>query len=57
MPNARPPYPAEFRRNIIDLVRAGRNPKELSRQFEPSAQSIRNWGVEDDANRGSEPSC
>lgn len=57
MPKARPLYPAEIRRNTIDLVRAGRNPEELSWQFEPSAQALRNWGVEDDANRGSEPSC
>ena len=28
---------------MIDLVRSGRTPEELSREFEPSAQAIRNW--------------
>ncbi len=43
MPNSRPPYPPEFRRQMVDLVRAGRTPEELSREFEPTAQSIWNW--------------
>ncbi len=43
MPNSRPPYPAEFRARMIELVRAGRTPEELSREFEPTAQSIWNW--------------
>jgi len=34
------PYPAEFRQQMIELVRAGRTPEELSREFEPSAQTI-----------------
>lgn len=28
---------------MVELVRAGRTPEELSREFEPSAESIRNW--------------
>jgi transposase len=28
---------------MVDLVRAGRSPEELSREFEPSAQAIWNW--------------
>ncbi len=43
MRRKRPPYPAEFREQMIELVRAGRTPEELSREFEPSAQAIRNW--------------
>jgi transposase len=39
----RAPYPQEFRRRLVELVRSGRTPEELSREFEPSAQSIRNW--------------
>ena len=39
----RAPYPREFRRQLVELVRSGRTPEELSREFEPSAQSIRNW--------------
>ena len=43
MPKSRPPYTAEFRAQIVELVRSGRCPEELSREFEPSAQSIWNW--------------
>ncbi len=43
MPRNRPPYPAEFRQQMVDLVRTGRTPEELSREFEPSAQAIWNW--------------
>ena len=43
MPKSRAAYPAEYRRKIIALVRAGRNPHELANEFEPSAQTIRNW--------------
>ena len=43
MPRARGPYPPEYRQQIIELVRAGRTPEELAQEFEPSAESIRNW--------------
>ena len=43
MPKTRPPYSPEFRRQIVDLVRSGRDPSDLAREFEPSAQAIRNW--------------
>lgn len=43
MPRTRPPYPPEFRRQMVELVRAGRTPTELAREFEPSAESIRIW--------------
>ncbi len=43
MPRSRLPYPPEFRQQMVDLVRAGRTPEELSREFEPTAQSIWNW--------------
>ena len=36
-------YTPEFRRQIVELVQAGRSPEELGREFEPTAQSIRNW--------------
>ena len=42
MSKRRPPYPAEFRRQMVELARAGRTPEELSREFGPTAQSIRN---------------
>jgi transposase len=28
---------------MVELVRSGRTAEELSREFEPSAESIRNW--------------
>ena len=43
MPRTRPAYPAEFRRQVVELVRAGRSPDELAKEFEPSGQSIREW--------------
>ena len=43
MPRTRPPYPPEFRAQILELVRLGRTPNELAREFEPSAQTIRDW--------------
>lgn len=43
MSKSRPPYPAEFRQQMIELVRTGRNPAELSREFGCNAQSMRNW--------------
>ena len=43
MPRTRAPYPAEFREEMVRLVRAGCSPGALSREFEPSEQTIRNW--------------
>ena len=43
MPQSHPPYPVEFREQMVELVRAGRNPAELAREFGCSAQAIRNW--------------
>jgi transposase len=43
MAKTRPPYPAEFREQIIELARNGRTPVELSREFGCSAQTITNW--------------
>jgi transposase len=37
---------------MIELVRSGRNPEELAEEFEPSAQSIRNWVVQADLDEG-----
>lgn len=36
-------YPPEFRQQMVELVRAGRTPTELAREFEPTASAIRNW--------------
>jgi transposase len=47
-----PPYPPEFRRRLIELVRGGQTPEELARKFEPTAQSIRNWVRQADLDEG-----
>ena len=50
-----PPYAEKFRQQMVESVRAGRSPEELGREFEPSAQAIRNWVVQadrDDGRRG-----
>jgi transposase len=39
----RGPYPPEFRRRLVELVRAGRSPESLAKDFEPTAQAIRGW--------------
>ena len=43
MPKSHAPYPEEFRQQILELVRMGRSPDELAAEFEPTAQTIRNW--------------
>jgi transposase len=52
MPKSRRPYPLEFRERMIDLVRGGRSPDVLAREFEPTAQSIRNWVRQADRDAG-----
>ena len=37
---------------MVELVHSGRSPEELSREFEPSAQSIRIWVTQADLDRG-----
>ena len=52
MPRSRKPYPPEFRQQMVELVRAGRTPEELSGEFEPTAQSISNWVAQADRDGG-----
>jgi transposase len=37
---------------MVELVRSGRSAEELSREFEPSAESIRNWVRQSDLDEG-----
>jgi transposase len=55
MPKSRPPYPSEFRQRIIELLRKGRTPESLAEQFEPTAQTIRNWLAQADRDAGQRP--
>ena len=52
MPRTYPPYPPEFKQQMLELVRAGRTPQELSREFELSVQAIRNWMWQADLDAG-----
>ena len=52
MPKSRPPYPAAFRQQMVELVRSGRTPGDLAREFEPSAEAIRNWVAQADRDAG-----
>src|SRR5258706_12308479 len=55
MPRYRAAYPPEFRRRMIDLVRAGRTPQELSREFEPKAETIKTWVKQAERDEGVRP--
>ena len=46
------PYAPEFRGQMVELVRAGRTPEQLAKEFEPSAQAIRNWVARADRDEG-----
>jgi transposase len=52
MAKKRPFYPLEYRRQLIELVRAGRSPDELAKEFDPSPQTIRNWVAQADRDDG-----
>lgn len=52
MPKTHAPYPPEYRQQVVELVRAGRTPGELAREFEVSAQAIRNWVRQADRDEG-----
>lgn len=52
MPTSKPPYPAVFRQQMVELVQAGRTPAQLAREFKVSAQSISTWVARAAADRG-----
>ena len=52
MPTPKPPYPVEFRRQLVELVRAGRKPTQLAREFGVTAQSISTWVAQAAADSG-----
>jgi transposase len=52
MPSTKPPYAPEFREQMVELVRAGRKPSELGKEFGCSAQSIANWVARAASDRG-----
>jgi transposase len=52
MPRTHPRYPDEYRQQILELARAGRSPDELAKEFEPTAQTIRNWIKQSELDHG-----
>jgi transposase len=51
VPKTRPPYPDEFRREALELLRAGRSPRELAEALGVSEQTLRNWRRQDQVDR------
>jgi transposase len=43
MPKSRPPYPPEFRREAVAMVRSGRPVPEVAEALGVTQQSLRNW--------------
>ena len=43
MPTSKPPYPAGFREQLVELAAAGKSLKQLSREFGVSVNSVRKW--------------
>lgn len=52
MAHTRKTYPPEYKRRLVELVRAGRSPEELAKEFEPSPNTIRNWVTQADIDEG-----
>ena len=53
MPRTRPPYPPEFRREAVRLVRSsGRPISEVARELGVSAQSLRKWVKQTEIDHG-----
>jgi transposase len=52
MPQGRRPYPYAYRQQIVELARAGRSPRELTQEFEPTAETIQAWVRRADRDEG-----
>lgn len=52
MPKSRPPYPDQFRREALELVRQGRSIADVAASLGITAQSLRNWKRQDERDRG-----
>ena len=51
VPKTRPSYPDEFRREALQMLRAGRSPRELAEALGVSEQTLRNWRRQDQLDR------
>jgi transposase len=52
MAQTRKRYAPEYKRRLVELVRAGRSPEELAKEFEPSPNTIRKWATQADIDDG-----
>ena len=53
MPRTRPPYPEQFRREAVELVRrSGRPVSEIAKDLGVTEQSLRNWVKQADVDAG-----
>ena len=52
MPRTRPPYPPEFRREAVALVRSGTPLKQVAAELGVSEQTLRNWRRQQDVDAG-----
>ena len=53
--NPKPPYPPQFRQQMVELVTAGGKPGELAKEFGCHASSIMNWMRQADEASGIAP--
>jgi transposase len=51
MPKSRPPYPEEFRREAVQMVRSGRKLSDVATSLGVTEQSLRNWVKRDQLER------
>ena len=51
VPKTRPAYPEQFRREVVQMLRAGRTPRELAESLGVSQQTLRNWRRQDQLDR------
>ena len=52
MPRTRPPYPVEFRRETVELVRQGRSIGDVAKSLGVSHQTLRNWCNQTEVDQG-----
>jgi transposase len=51
MPKSRPPYPEEFRREAVQMVRSGRKLSDVATSLGVTEQSLRSWVKRDQLER------
>jgi transposase len=52
MPKTRPPYPDQFRREAVGLLRSGRSIPDVAESLGVSQQTLRTWSKQEQADRG-----